>query len=270
MAIRADRDVLYLRKFQCDKYTSQANDNGVLLYRKYHGDRGCPCPLFGGGSLTVEAAFCGTLFFLALFSLLYLFRLVEGYNDIQLQLATAVRQYECYGVKKRVIQDERRHLYRVGWDEKTGICYVRHREEIPYLGGSFFHISWHQQMKINDYKGRSMAGHGDEKGEYVYLADHGTVYHRNTNCVYLKPDIRQTTFRQLEAQRNISGGRYAPCRRCGRSAEPSDGTSIFITPYGDSWDTRKDCSGLKRSARRVPIEEVGGLPPCSKCGGGDK
>lgn len=271
MDIKADRDVLYSNittanlKSKYHKYTSQMQQ-GAFRNKFVQKNRGCPCLLFGSASLTVEAAFGGTVFLLALFSLLYLFQVMERYNGVQVRLADAAYRYECYGTKKRLIQDDSKNTYFVGWDDKKGICYVKHCEKIPYLGSSFFSISWYQQIKVNDYKGVSMAGRGDETGEYVYLADHGKVYHRNRDCVYLKPEVKQAVYWQIETKRNISGGKYSSCRRCARNAHPADTAKVYITPYGDGWHVDRNCSGLKRSARKVLIEEVGGLPPCSKCG----
>ena len=222
--------------------------------------------LYGRGSLTVEAAFCGTLFFLALFSLLFLFQIVERYNSVQMQLSSVAHQYECYGIKRRAFQDKQKNSYLVGWNEEKGTCFVRRREEIPYFGKNFFHISWYQQMRINGYKGKSMVSPRDENGEYVYLASHGKVYHRKESCVYLKPGIQEVVFRQVADKRNISGGRYSPCGSCGKHARPAEDRKVYITPYGDSWHVYRGCSRINRTVRRVRLKEVGGLPPCSKCG----
>lgn len=265
MAIRADRDVLYIpNRIQYKKYNPIGYGMAPQSKARF-GNRGYPYMLFARGSLTVEAAFSGTFFFLALFSLLYLFQIVERYNGAQMKLADAAARYECYGIKSRLFLDHRKKAYSVGWDEQEGICYVRHRENIPYLGSKVFHISWYQQMKVNSFEGRSMASQGQGSGEYVYLADHGKVYHRDAGCVYLKPTIQEVSFGQLEGRRNASGGKYYACGRCGKGADPPEGSRVFIAPYGDSWHTDRGCSGLKRSARKVLIEDVGGLPPCSKC-----
>lgn len=264
MATRVDRDVLYSPFYTKIKVsqTIAETPRSSIFFR----NRGCPYMLFGRGSLTVEAAFSGVIFFLALFSLLHLFQVMERYNEAQLQLASASQQYECYGVKKLLFQDTKKRKYMVGWDEKKGVCYVNHREEIPYLGSSIFRVSWYQQIRFNDYQGRSMVCQGEDSGEYVYLAEHGRVYHRNIQCVYLKPEIREIAYWQLENKRNISGGKYASCRRCAKDVQPISNSKIYITPYGDSWHISKSCSGIKHNARKVLIEEVGGLPPCSKCG----
>lgn len=266
MVIRADRDVLCFRSqdrnynYQPDSKTTAPQSMASLE------NRGYPCMLFARGSLTVEAAFSGLIFFLALFSLLYLFQIVERYNGAQVRLANVAGRYECYGIKSRFFLDDRRKAYSVGWDEQEGICYVKHREKIPYLGSSLFHISWYQQLKINRYEGKSMAGQGQGTGEYVYLADHGKVYHRDAGCVYLKPEIQEISYGQVGEKRNASGGKYGACARCGKGASPAEGSRVYITPYGDCWHMERGCSGLKRSARKVRIEDVGGLPPCSKCG----
>lgn len=268
MVTKVDRDVLYSDDTrQCNIYTLQENHEAPL-HRIIYRNRGCPYILFARGSLTVEAAFCGTIFFLALFSLLYLFQVMERYNGVQMQLASAVHAYECYGTKRRLLQDEQKNFFVVGWEEDRGICYVRHRDSIPYLGGNFFQVSWYQQMKVSSYRGRSMISQGREQGKYVYLAEHGKVYHRNRECVYLKPGIQEIMYEQVKNKRNISGGKYDRCKSCGKHSQPEDGMLVYITPYGDSWHLQKSCPGLKRGVRKVLIEEVGGLPPCSKCGGG--
>lgn len=266
MDIKVDRDVLYFDTNKNNNDTLQVNDEAPLD-KTTNRNRGCPYRLFCTGSLTVEAAFSGTIFFLALFSLLYLFQILERYNKVQMQLATVVQEYECFGTKRRVIRGENNQYFAVGWDEKQGICYVKHQEKIPCLGSSLFHISWYQQMKINSYEGRSMVSQGGEQGTYVYLAEYGKVYHRNKGCVYLNPDIQQVAYCQVEAKRNVSGGKYDFCNRCGKGSAPTETSMVYITPYGDSWHLDKKCSGLKRTIRKVLIEEIGGLPPCSKCGG---
>ncbi len=266
MAIRVDRDVLYIPKHgQYNKNNLIGNGEAPQSMRCF-GNRGCPCMLFARGSLTVEAAFSGTIFFLALFSLLYLFQILERYNGAQVRLADVAKRYECYGIKSRFFLDHRRKAYSVGWDEQEGICYVKHRENIPFLGSRVFRVSWYQQMKVNPYEGKSMVSQAQGAGEYVYLADHGKVYHRDAGCVYLKPKIQEVSYEQAGERRNASGGKYYPCGRCGKGMELAGDARVFIAPYGDSWHVDRGCSGLKRSARKVRIEDVGGMPPCRKCG----
>lgn len=101
----------------------------------------------------------------------------------------------------------------------------------------------------------------DGKDTYVYITAHGTVYHKDRNCTYLKPSVRQITEKELESVRNLSGGKYYLCERCANR----EGSDIFITDYGDRYHKDKNCSGLKRSVFLVPITQVQDMRACLKC-----
>lgn len=96
---------------------------------------------------------------------------------------------------------------------------------------------------------------------YVYITAQGTVYHKDRDCTYLNPSVKQIGKEQLESIRNLSGGKYYLCERCAKRK----GSEIFITDYGDRYHYDKNCSGLKRSIFSVPISEVQDMRACSKC-----
>lgn len=264
MVTKANRDVLY--------FDTAIHKNQILqtrletpLHTICIQNREYPCLAFGKGSLTIEAAFCGTLFFLVLFSILFLFQILNGYEKNILALDTAVKEYACFGTKLSTAMgwlDQNPIL----WDEEKRICYLRKKQGIPYLGKRMFSLSLYQQLCYSSYEGKSMMPEKEDSSEYVYLAEHGTVYHRNPSCVFLNPGISQISYQQVAEKRNWSGAKYYPCRRCGKVQGELSGLSVYITPYGDSWHTVKECPGLKRTVRKVLISEIGNLPACSKCG----
>lgn len=99
---------------------------------------------------------------------------------------------------------------------------------------------------------------GAEGQEYVYVAEHSTVYHLSRSCSHLKLTIY--TVPASDLKRNYPGLRS--CEYCGEQE-----TEIYyITPTGDCYHTTRECSGLKRTVRRVLKSEVPGYAPCSRCG----
>ena len=106
--------------------------------------------------------------------------------------------------------------------------------------------------------------HEDIQEEMVYVTEHGTVYHRNVGCKYLKPSIRSTPFSSLGNLRNNDRKKYYPCEYCGSSVAGGD---VFVTDYGEKYHTSVNCPGLKRKIYTIPLTEVGARGPCSGCGG---
>ena len=267
MHIRVNRDVLYfdreIKRIFSNLSNVKTNLESSLNTQKSQ-NREYPCLVLRKASFTVEAAFCGTLFFLAVFSLLFLFRILDDYEKNLLQLDAAVKEYECFGTKLSTGAGLF-HGKVILWEEQKKVCYIKEKKEIPFIGSKFFSLSVYQQLCTNAYEGKSMIPEKEENGEYVYLAENGTVYHKSSACVYLNPAISQVLFQEIDKKRNRSLGKYTRCKRCGkRKANP---VYVYITVYGDSWHTIKSCSGLKRTIRRVPLSEIGNLPACSKCGG---
>lgn len=260
MDMRMNRNALYFWKYKNKKNNKNRKAPHALIIQ----NREYSCSFWKKGSLTVEASFCGTAFFLAFFALLYLFRIGYIYENTQLELANAVKEYECYGTKINTVKMLFTKGILLHWDEDRQICSVQKTERIPYIGSRFFGIHWYQQLRTSTYEGVSMIPTNTSDEKIVYLAENATVYHTREDCVYLKPRIQEVSGAGIDTLRNQSGGRYKTCHLCSKRKEIKDFSMVFITPYGDRWHTSKTCSGLKRTIRSVPLSEVG-LPPCSKC-----
>lgn len=102
----------------------------------------------------------------------------------------------------------------------------------------------------------------EEQEEYVYITENGTVYHRERNCTHLTLSIELAGKDEVGQLRNESGGKYYPCEKCG-----GDGSSfVYVTGEGTRYHNTITCSGLKRTVISIPLSEVGGRPPCSRCG----
>lgn len=100
--------------------------------------------------------------------------------------------------------------------------------------------------------------------DYVYVTEHGTVYHRSRNCRYLDLSIRAVEYVEIGALRNKNEHKYYACSQC--AAKNKKKGQVYITDYGEVYHTSLSCSGLKRTVYLIPISEVGGKGPCSKCG----
>lgn len=122
----------------------------------------------------------------------------------------------------------------------------------------------------NHYYAHAWIGYihsGEESGQedtYVYIAETGTVYHRNRGCSYLNPSIRRVEAWELETLRNKSGGVYYVCPLC---ESYGAGEIYYVTDYGTGFHTSVSCSGLKRTIYEVKLSEAGSRGACSKCGG---
>ena len=73
----------------------------------------------------------------------------------------------------------------IRWDDEQKICSVAIKQKIPFIGSSWFKIYSYRQMKYHDYTGKSMVYEGDGTEEFVYITEHGRVYHKQQKCVYL-------------------------------------------------------------------------------------
>lgn len=94
--------------------------------------------------------------------------------------------------------------------------------------------------------------------EYVYITEHSTVYHLSRSCTHLKLTIYPVSASVLSSQ-------YSELRSCEYCGEKAAET-YYVTKTGDCYHTSRQCSGLKRSVRRVLRTEVPEYAPCSRCG----
>lgn len=234
------------------------------LINKLHTYRGHSHWLLG--AMTIEASLCMPVFFLVVFSLFYVFNTIIGINKVQCQLSEASKNYASYNTKLSSIEMLLSDAKLLVWEEDKKLCHIEYREKIP-LCSSLFSIRLYQQMRISDYKGKSMVAEEgtSEKDIYVYITENGRVYHKNYECSYLNPSVEGCLISNIGSRRNSSGAKYYPCETC-CSGNASSGT-VYITSYGSRYHTYKNCSNIKRNAKRVKLSDIGNMPPCSKCGG---
>lgn len=111
---------------------------------------------------------------------------------------------------------------------------------------------------------KGLSGMSHERGEImVYVTENSEVYHRSSSCTHIRLKIEEISSADLAEARNAYGDRYKACRHC--HAKKGAGT-LYITTDGDCYHSSLGCSGLTRSVRAIPLSEVGGRRPCSRCG----
>ena len=150
-------------------------------------------------------------------------------------------------------------------DPVTGIGTLRWKYRIrlpfPVFGSPLGEYTG--AIRYKAWNGYHESGEDEEEEEMVYVAENGIVYHRNPSCTHLALSITSVSFNNLSTCRNESGGKYHACEFCGGHAN-SDGT-VYIARDGDCYHSRRDCGGLKRTVDKIPISQVGGRRPCSRC-----
>ncbi len=103
-----------------------------------------------------------------------------------------------------------------------------------------------------------------EEGEYVYVAENGTVSHKDRSCTHLTLSVCTAAGEELENLRNQWGQKYGACAKCGKGEMPD---TVYVTEEGLCYHYSEDCSGIKRTVTSLTTEEAAGYPPCSRCGG---
>lgn len=209
---------------------------------------------FEKGSLTLELAMVLPLFLCAVTGLLYVF----SFTSIQ------AGRYRRLAEHAQVLA-----LTKVGISEQDPyICLFDYdMAELPFFRIFGEHRAVTQQVTVRGWSGYT--GESFNEGvqeELVYVTPEGDVFHRSRDCTYLLLSVRTASSEKLDEIRNLSGGRYRPCEYCVGNGRPRG--TIYITDYGTSYHNTRSCQGLKRTVMRVPLSRTGGLPGCSRCGGG--
>jgi len=130
--------------------------------------------------------------------------------------------------------------------------------KVPYFSAFGARIRISQRVVRRAWTGKDSEGNRDE--EIVYITESGTVYHTSLSCSHLKLSIESVPLRSVSSRRNADGGKYYPCEICAEET-----ATVFITSYGDRYHSNRNCSGLKRTIRSVPLSQVGNRPLCKTC-----
>ena len=134
---------------------------------------------------------------------------------------------------------------------------------VGLLGDLSFDVS--QRARNRKWVGYDKAEYTSD-GKYVYITEHGSVYHTNYFCTYLNPSVHRVPIADVKNKRNKSGAIYYQCHRC-KNVEANG--FLYITDYGTSYHNDINCTEIKHNIKKVLYEEVKDtMSPCSKCSAG--
>jgi hypothetical protein len=120
-----------------------------------------------------------------------------------------------------------------------------------------------QRCRMRAWTGYQAASSGEPSEEIVYITPSGAVYHTSPTCTHINLSITGVSVHGIEGLRNSGGGKYYECELCGGEAMNGQ---VYITETGDRYHNSRECSGLKRGITAIPISQVEGRRPCSRCG----
>lgn len=147
-------------------------------------------------------------------------------------------------------------------DEEGYITFVLHYQiqlQLPFLPSMILHIRIPIRQKA--YVGYIPDQETPDGNDiYVYVTEHGSVYHWTKNCSHLKVSIRPISAYVLAREYK----KLPPCEYCGEL----EADIYYLTEYGNCYHSSSSCSGLKRTIHRVRLREVEGMNVCASCGGG--
>ncbi len=153
---------------------------------------------------------------------------------------------------------------------------VRYHIKFPIWLFGLENLRMIQRVRLRGWTGHQVPAtytiikEGTSEGEtLVYITATGTVYHSDRNCSHLNISIEEV-HTLPENRRNKNGGKYYPCELCcGKEVSSWSNRGVYyITEDGDRFHILRECSGLKRTVREVPLSEVSGRAPCKRCGKG--
>ncbi|MCR5145610.1 MAG: pilus assembly protein [Lachnospiraceae bacterium] len=242
------------------------------------------------GSYTVEAAMVLPLFVSFMVVCIFVMKIFVIKTGVQRAMDITTSQMACVAIDKEedlnvlavaavcdanILQEDIPLRFLLG--DIAGISYINSDTsgnyidlEVDYYVTFPLKIFGRKGVHINQVSSaRKWVGYDPtekESGEiYVYVTEHGEVYHTSLSCPYLNPSVRAIDASTIKDCRSKGGGKYEACKYC--RPKKGDYSIYYITDYGDAYHCRLDCGALKRNIKRVKLEDVEGMEMCSKCGG---
>lgn len=242
------------------------------------------------GSMTIEAAVLMSFFLVAVNVLFYFFYLMEFQIELQFALERNVREaavlwtdnHSGMFMLENSVKEELSEEGKGFSMGNMGLCLVQDQNgesefidmaavfeagpQVKLFGSlSGFYI---QRCRRRLWTGQDLIKGAEEDAvahEYVYITQNGTVCHQRRDCTYLRLSVHSVFSGSLPELRNSDGSKYKPCERCMKGSGAL--RKVYITNSGDRYHSTGNCSSLNRWIMKVSVEEAGGIPFCSRCGG---
>ena len=145
---------------------------------------------------------------------------------------------------------------------------VRYQVRFPLRLFSLEDMNMIQRVRVRGWTGYEVeplySMEEQNSKEMVYITNTGTVYHKSATCSHIKLSVRAVSGIPKEL-RNDNGAKYYPCETCCKGVQDPLGT-FYITSDGNRYHNKRDCSGIKRSVKEIPLSEVGSRTLCKRCG----
>lgn len=247
MKNKVQRSVLSqkVKKFQGDMCAPPSNNK---LYKSIRpNERASLCTLVKG-SLSVEAALILPMFLIILFAFFSFFSQYASAADLKMQAAAEAKKTAVILGSTGITDADDITIYQT---EKIRNLWID-----PFRTGRTI-----QEMAVC----RPWIGFTEEGTleTYVYITPEGEVYHLDRNCTHLKLSIQTVTMQKARKLKNVYGQKYRKCELC----KTAFGKMVYITTEGDCYHSERNCSGLKRTVRKILLRQAGNRRPCSRCGG---
>lgn len=240
---RVQRNVLSqkVRKFQNDMCAPPSDDH---LYKSPN-ERASLCTLIRG-SLTVDAALVMPFVWMILLAFFSFFSQYATAADLLVQAAAEAK-------KVGIVMGS------VGSSQAGEVSITKTSKAEEFWIDPF----WKTTKISSQAVCRAWIGYtkDDTEETYVYITPEGSVYHLYSDCTHLKLSVRSTTMGIVGSLKNEYGQAYRKCEVCSLPFK----NLIYITSEGDCYHSDRNCSGLKRTIRRVPLSEAGGRSLCMRC-----
>ncbi|MEG2774116.1 MAG: TadE/TadG family type IV pilus assembly protein [Acetivibrio sp.] len=247
------------------------------------------------GSITVEASLVLPIFLFFLLGFFYFFNMLSLQDLVQKALTDTANELSlrAYFEEKESSEAETYLLFakNIGRNYFGESCISKgmislrgsyyEKEEIILSADYIIKIPvpfWNKKRLLVNQKVRTRKFLGRDRREenggfeeensdeiYVYIAENGRVYHTTDTCSHLKRSIEKIDISTVEKRRNHHGEKYKPCEICAKGKWEEKETICYITREGDRYHKLSSCPGLKRTIKKVPLEQVIGWNACKRC-----
>lgn len=140
---------------------------------------------------------------------------------------------------------------------------VSYQIRLPLLVPGVKPLSFRQTSGARRWVGWNPSMEEDPNGQRVYITPYGEAYHRERSCIHLNPRVRAVSKGDLKKLRSKSGQKYYPCPSCKKTKHGG----YYVTPHGERYHRRRDCSAVGRTIRTTTETEARylGYHSCGKC-----
>lgn len=155
------------------------------------------------------------------------------------------------------------NMSRSRYKKETGEIYlcVTYQVKLPLLLLGTWRLPLTCEVSQKAWNGYCpTAGESMEEAGYVYIAEDGEVYHKDSQCYHLHVTVKEVTNVDRYYKGDTSMDACSFCVKSGKKKK------LCVTPEGECYHEDISCSGLIRRVHAVSKKEYSGRRPCKECG----